>query len=95
MRLWSADLFFRAKVTDWVQGAGGRVVADGPASLAVVELTGEPALERIRALTAAGRRVLAFGPHVGAPALRAARAAGARAVPNAELERALREELSG
>jgi hypothetical protein len=38
--------------------------------------------------------VLAFGSHVDAEALRAARAGGARAVPNSEVERALRELLN-
>jgi hypothetical protein len=39
--------------------------------------------------------VLAYGPHVRADLLRAAREAGATAVPNSEVERQLRVLLAG
>jgi len=84
------DLFFRAKLQAVVESAGAEVV-EGEAScdVAVVELD-PAAIERIRGLVGRGVVVLAFGSHVQPDALRAARALGARAVPNSEVERALR-----
>lgn len=87
------DLFFRAKLQALVQAAGSQVTPDEPWDLAVVEL-GKPAIaDRIRELVERGIPVLAFGSHVNADALRAARALGARAVPNSEVEAALRALL--
>jgi hypothetical protein len=88
------DLFFRAKLEAVARAAGAEPVARGPAALAVVELSGDPSLQRIRALAAAGVAVLAFGSHVHAELLRAAREAGADAVPNSQVEEALRSRLA-
>jgi hypothetical protein len=87
------DLVFRAKLEGVVRSAGGRVTRAPPAALAVVELSGPAAVERVRELVAAGVPVLAFGPHVEADLLRAAREAGAEAVPNSRVEVALRRRL--
>lgn len=87
------DLFFRAKLEAVVRAAGAEPVSRGSASLAVVELAGEQTVERIRELTRAGCAVLAFGSHLHADLLRAARDAGAEAVPNSQVEAALRERL--
>jgi hypothetical protein len=87
------DLFFRGKIQAILGAQGAQVVREDPVDLAVLEL-GKPGVEdRIRDLV--GRRipVLAFGSHVDADALRAARTAGARAVPNSEVETTLRALL--
>jgi hypothetical protein len=88
------DLFFRSKLGAVVQAAGGELTRDEAAcDVAVIELGGLDAEERIRGLVARGIHVLAFGSHVEADALRAAREAGATAVPNSEVERALAERI--
>ncbi|HWP37326.1 MAG TPA: hypothetical protein VNL18_07195 [Gemmatimonadales bacterium] len=87
------DLLFRAKLEGVVRSAGGRIARAMPAAIGVVELSGPAAVERVRALVAAGVPVLAFGPHVQADLLRAARDAGAEAVPNSQVEAALRRRL--
>lgn len=88
------DLIFRSKLGAVVQAAGAEMVRDDTTcDLAVIELVGLDAEPRIRALVARGIPVLAFGPHVNADALRAAREAGATAVPNSEVERALAERI--
>jgi hypothetical protein len=85
------DLFFRSKLVAVVTAAGGEVVReDGECDVAVVELGGPDAEGRVRALVSRGVRVLAFGSHVKADELRVARGWGATAVPNSEIERALR-----
>jgi hypothetical protein len=89
----TADLFFRAKLDGIVRSAGARVVTSGPADLAVVELERPDAPARIRELVDAGIAVLSFGSHVRPRALREARALGAVAVPNAEIEQALRQSI--
>ena len=87
------DLFFHGKIHAMIQAAGAQATRDEPADLAVVEL-GKPNVDqRIRDLVQRGIPVLAFGSHVDAAALRAARDVGARAVPNSELETALRALL--
>jgi len=87
------DLFFRAKLGAVVQAAGAETVRDESAcDLAVIELGGD-AEPRIRALVARGIPVLAFGSHVNADALRAAREAGATAVPNSQVEQTLAERI--
>jgi len=87
------DLFFRGKLQA-ILGAGGAVIVrDDPVDLAVVELGRSGVDERIRDLVRRGVPVLAFGSHVDAEALRAARNAGARAVPNSEVETTLRALL--
>ena len=87
------DLFFRSKLQGVVQAAGAAVTRESPCDLAVVELGGLGVEDRIRALVGEGIPVLAFGSHVKADELRAARALGARAVPNSEVEAALRALL--
>jgi hypothetical protein len=87
------DLFFRAKLDAVVRAAGHEPVRRGGAPLAVVELVGDATVERVRELVAAGCAVLAFGSHVHADLLRAAREAGAEAVPNSQVESALRRRL--
>jgi hypothetical protein len=87
------DLFFRAKLVAVVQAAGGEVTRDeGACDLAVVEL-GPGAHDRIRAFAGRGIRVVAFGSHVAAEELRAAREAGAVAVANSHVEAWLRKAM--
>lgn len=91
--LLTADLLFRAKLRSVLDRAGGTLSRDELAcDLAVVEIT--PAgLEAIARLRGRGVSVLAFGSHVLADQLRAARAVGADAVPNSQVEGRLRELL--
>ncbi|HYU27426.1 MAG TPA: hypothetical protein VEK83_00190 [Gemmatimonadales bacterium] len=84
------DLFFRAKLQEVVRKAGAEPTRDEPIDVAVVELGNANGAARIRELVQRGITVLAFGSHVDAAALRAARDLGARAVPNSEIENALR-----
>jgi hypothetical protein len=87
------DLFFRGKVQEIVRGAGAEPTREEPFDVAVIEL-GRPNVEaRIRELAQRGIPVLAFGSHVDAAALRAAREQGARAVPNSQIETELRALL--
>src|SRR5512145_1289490 len=87
------DLFFRGKVQAILAAAGAEIVRDDPIDLAVLEL-GKPGVdERIQNLVRRGVPVLAFGSHVDAAALRAARELGARAVPNSQIESELRALL--
>lgn len=88
------DLFFRAKLAAVVTAAGGEVVRDeAGCDLAVVELGQGDAEGRVRAWVGRGVPVVAFGSHVKAEELREARGWGATAVPNSEVERALRAFL--
>jgi hypothetical protein len=87
------DLFFRAKLEAAARAGGATPVATGRAPVAVVELSGESSVQRIRELVAAGTRVLAFGSHVRVDWLRAARDAGAVAVPNSRVEETVRQWL--
>jgi sirohydrochlorin ferrochelatase len=87
------ELFFRGKLQAILTAAGAEVVRDDPIDLAVLEL-GKPGVdERIQNLVRRGVPVLAFGSHVEAAALRAARELGARAVPNSQIESELRALL--
>ena len=86
------DLFFRAKLGAIVRASGGELV-QGECDLAVIELGGDGVEARIAALVARGVPVLAFGSHVKPEALQAARAVGAVAVPNSEVEHTLRALL--
>jgi len=89
----SRDLFFRGKLQAVISASGAETTRAEPYDLAVIEL-GKPDVEkRIGDLVGRGIAVLAFGSHVDTEALRAARVSGARAVPNSEVERALRELL--
>ena len=88
------DLLFRSKLAGAVGAAGGEVTRDAAAcDLAVVTIEGDGAIERIRALVQRGVSVLAHGSHVRADLLRAARDAGAAAVPNSQVEARLRDLL--
>jgi len=92
----TTDLVFRSKLGVAVGTAGAEVTRDeAVCDLAVIELGGPVATESIRALVARGTPVLAFGSHVNAEALREARAAGAEAVPNSQVEGRLRAILEG
>ena len=91
--LLARDLFFRAKLEAVIRAAGCEPRPLGTAPLAVVELSGDDSVERIRELVRSGCAVLAFGSHVHAELLRAAREAGAQAVPNSQVEAALRSRL--
>ena len=87
------DLFFRGKLQALLGAQGAELVRDDPLDLAILEL-GTPGVgDRIRDLVRRGIPVLAFGSHVDAEALRTARNAGARAVPNSEVETVLRALL--
>ena len=87
------DLFFRGKLQAILAAAGAEAVREEPYDLAVIELGKADAPQRITDLVARGVPVLAFGSHVDAAALRAARDLGARAVPNSEIEHSLRALL--
>lgn len=87
------DLFFRAKLEALVELCGYTAVRSGPAGYAVLEL-GPGAQEQLRQLVSSGTRVVAFGSHVAAEELRAAREAGAEAVPNSRVEAAVRAMLA-
>lgn len=89
------DLIFRAKLGAVVREGGGEMAPDEKSSdLAVVDVEAPGAMERIRGLVVQGVTVLAFGPHVRAELLRAAREAGATAVPNSQVEQQLRQLLA-
>ncbi len=94
LRIVARDLFFRAKLEDIARRAGWRVAPSGPAAVAVVELASDSGLQLIEELVSSGIAVLAFGPHVEAERLRAARLKGADAVPNSKVEERLKELLS-
>ncbi|MGH7567828.1 MAG: DNA-binding response regulator [Gemmatimonadales bacterium] len=88
------DLFFRAKLAAVAQAAGAEIAdEDAPCDVAVVELGAADSAARVRTLVGRGIAVLAFGAHVRPEELRAAREAGAVAVPNSQVEERLRELL--
>jgi len=87
------DLFFRGKLQEVVRTAGAEPTREEPCDLAIIELGQSTPAARIRELVQRGIPVLAFGSHVDAAALRAARDLGARAVPNSEIADALRALL--
>ena len=91
--LLTADLVFRSKLAGVVAAAGGEVTRDETlCDLAVLELGG-PAGDRIGELVRRSVPVLAFGSHVRPEELRAAREAGATAVPNSQVVQRLAELL--
>jgi hypothetical protein len=88
------DLLFRSKLAAAVTAAGGEVTRDEAAcDLAVLAIERAGAAERIHDFARRGVPVLAYGSHVRADLLRAAREAGAVAVPNSGVEEKLRELL--
>ncbi len=90
------DLLFRSKLAAAVTAAGGEVTRDPAAcDLVVVDLGPPDAMERIRKFVARGVPVVAHGSHVRTDALRAARQAGATAVPNSQVEQTLSELVRG
>src|SRR3989440_3762421 len=89
------DLFFRSKLTRVVVAAGAELTRDEAAcDLAVLEIEQAGLTDRIAMLVARGTPVLAYGSHVRADLLRAAREAGATAVPNSQVEAKLSELLT-
>lgn len=86
------DLFFRAKLEGAVRSAGGEPARETECALAVLGLD-DASAERIQALTARGVEVLVFGPHVDAARLRTVRELGVKAVPNSQVESAIRERV--
>ena len=89
------DLVFRSKLGAVAAGAGAETVRDADAcDLAVLDSEAADALTRIRGFVARGIPVLAYGAHVRADLLRAAREAGAVAVPNSQVEATLRDLLA-
>jgi hypothetical protein len=85
------DLVFRSKLAGAVTASGGEVTPNEAAcDLAVVEMEPPGAADHIRDLVARGIPVLAYGSHVRVDLLRAAREAGATAVPNSQVEERLR-----
>ncbi len=92
----AGDLVFRAKLGELATSLGAAVTrGEDDCDLAVVEIGGRDWDARVRRLTQRGVPVLAFGPHVHADRLRTARELGARAVPNSQVEAALRGWLGG
>ncbi len=84
------DLMFRSKLVAVVTAARGEVSRDEAAcDLAVLELGGPEAITRVAAVVRRGVPVLAYGSHVRPELLAAARAAGAVAVPNSQVEERL------
>jgi len=89
------DLVFRAKLGAALAGAGAEATRDETAcDLAVLDAEAPDAPARIRGFVARGVPVLAYGAHVRADLLRAAREAGAVAVPNSRVVETLRELLA-
>ena len=88
------NLVFRAKLAAVVAAAGAQVTRDDAAcDTAVVDAESAAAADQIRSWIARGIAVLAYGSHLEADLLRAARDAGAFAVPNSQVERRLGELL--
>jgi hypothetical protein len=88
------DLMFRGKLRGVITAAGAEVTRDAAvADLLVIELESDGWEDRVRAGAARGVPVLAFGSHVDAERLRAARALGAEAVPNSQIEARLGAQL--
>src|SRR5437016_14279048 len=89
------DLLFRSKLGGVVAAAGAEVSRDEAAcDLAVLELGGPGATDRIGELVRRGIPVLAYGSHVQVELLRAAREAGATPVPDSQVEAQLRDLLT-
>jgi len=89
------DLLFRSKLGSVITDAGAEVSRDeATCDLVVIELGDARAIDRIRQLVERGMPVLAYGAHVRPELLRAARDAGAVAVPNSQVEARLRALLT-
>lgn len=89
------DLVFRSKLSALTAAAGAEVSRDETTcDLAVIELGDPEAIGKIAAFVGRGIPVLAYGAHVRPELLRAARDAGAVAVPNSQVETRLRALLT-
>jgi hypothetical protein len=85
---------FRGKLRAVVTAAGAEITRDAAqADLLVIELATSGWENEIRDGVRRGVPVLAFGPHVDVERLRAARALGAEAVPNSQVEARLGAQL--
>jgi hypothetical protein len=85
---------FKGKLRAIVSAAGADLISDAAAAdLIVVELESRDWQDRIRDGVARHVPVLAFGSHVDVERLRAARALGAEAVPNSQIEARLGAQL--
>ena len=92
--LLTRDLMFKGKLRSLVNAAGADVTPDAAAAdLIVVELESKDWEDRIRDGVARHVPVIAFGSHVDAERLRKARALGAEAVPNSQIEARLGTQL--
>ena len=92
--LLTRDLMFKGKLRALVNAAGADVTPDAAAAdLIVVELEAKNWEDRIRDGVARHVPVIAFGSPVDAERLRAARALGAEAVPNSQIEARLGAQL--
>lgn len=89
------DLLFRSKLGAVTAEVGAEMSHDEAAcDLAVIELGDPEANGKIARLVGRGIPVLAYGSHVRPELLRAARDAGAVAVPNSQVEARLRALLT-
>jgi len=88
------DLIFRSKLGVVVRELGEMARDEASSDVVVLDVEAPGAQERIRGLVERGVAVLAYGPHVRAELLRAAREAGATAVPNSQVEQQLRHLLA-
>ena len=94
--LLTRDLLFRGKLRGVVSAAGAEVSRDAAtADVLVVELESTGWEDRIREAVGRGVPVIAFGSHIDVERLRAARALGAEAVPNSQIEARLGAQLQG
>jgi hypothetical protein len=94
--LLTRDLLFHSKLGTVVTAAGALVTRDAAAcDGAVVEIGATDWEARLRDLMERHIPTVAFGPHVDAERLRLARASGAVAVPNSQVESRLRVLLAG
>ena len=93
--LLTRDLMFRSKLAAVIGNAGATVTRDVAAcDGAVVEIGAVQWEARLQELTSRNIPTVAFGPHVDADALRQARASGAIAVPNSQVETRLQAMLA-
>lgn len=93
--LLTRDLLFRSKLGAVVSRAGRTTSREAAGcGLGVVDLSVPDWEPVVRALRADAVPVLAFGSHVDVDSLRRARALGAEAVPNSQVEHRLAELLA-
>jgi hypothetical protein len=88
--LLTRELLFRSKLEGVVTAGGAELTRDAAAGeLGVIEIAATGWEERFLEFSGRGVPVLAFGSHVHAKLLRRARALGAEAVPNSQIEHRL------